>query len=44
MIIKRVDQKKEKSDGEIKYVHIMQPYTMVKDHRTNKQISDVNCT
>ena len=22
--------------------YIMQPYTMVKDHRTNKQISDVN--
>jgi len=21
---------------------VMQPYTMVKDHRTNKQISDVN--
>ena len=42
------DNKKSRSEkGEIGWgnqirSYIMQPYTMVKDHRTNKQISDVN--
>ena len=48
LIKEEEENKKSRSErGEIGWgnqirSYIMQPYTMVKDHRTNKQISDVN--